>query len=123
MEELEEMKNSQQASKMLLALKRPMNTIESYMTSREDSLLKPFQTKKLNLNYAELRASQLDQTKSHILLPTTEEQSDSHTQKLKLMIQLKLKLPLEPFLTSLNSKLVMSSSPLQETILEELVLL
>jgi len=89
MEELEEMKNSQLASKMLLALKRQMNTIEYYMMLKEDLLLKLFQTMKLNLNYAELKANQLDQIKSHTLLPMMVEQLDSHTQILKLMIQLK----------------------------------
>jgi len=83
MEELEEMKNSQQDSKMLSALKRPMNTTESYMMLKEDSLLKLFQMMKLNLNYAESRASQLAQIVSHTLLHMMEEPLDSHTQKLK----------------------------------------
>jgi len=81
------MKNSQQASKMLSALKKQMNITESYMMLKEDLLLKLFQMKKLNLNYAELNQSQLDQIKSHTLLPTMVEQLDSHTLKLKLMIQ------------------------------------
>jgi len=93
------------------------------MTSKEDLLLKLFQMMKLNLNYAESRADQLDQIKSHTLSPMTVEQSDSHTQILKLMIQSRLILLLEQSLILLNSKLEMLSSPHQETTLEELVLL
>jgi len=122
-EELEEMKNSQQDSKILSALKKPMKISESYMMLKEDLLLKLFQMKKLNLNYAELNQSQLDQIKFHTLLPMMVEQLDSHILKLKLMIQLKLILPQVQSSTSLNSKLVMLSLPHQETTLEELVLL
>jgi len=65
----------------------------------------------------------LDQIKSHISSPTTEEPSDSHTQILKLMIPSKSILPPEPSLNGLNSKLVMFASPPQETTSEESELL
>lgn len=123
MEELEETKNSQQVSKMLSVLKKQEKTSEFYMTLREDSSLKLFLMKKLNLNYAELRVNKLDQIKSHTLLHMMVEQLDSHTQILKFMIQLKLILLQEQFLISLNSKLAMLSSQHQVTTLEELVLL
>jgi len=115
------MKNSQLDSKMLFQLKRPVKTSESYMMLKEDSSLNQSPLKKLNSNYAELREEKLVQIKFHMLLPTMEEPLDSHTQILKLMMLLKLILLLELLLISLNSKLVTSPSPHQETILEELV--
>lgn len=74
------------------------------MTPREDLDSTRLAQAKPNSSYAELRQEPWDQKEYPILLPTTEELSDSQIQQSKLMIPLELTLETEKSLILTNSK-------------------
>merc|ERR1711966_261633 len=89
------------------------------MTLKEDSSLNPSMITKPKPNLLNLRADPLDLTKFLMLLPTTEEPSDTPTLISMLTIPLNSISPPTPSETEFPSKSETSLILLPETILEE----
>lgn len=84
----EEISSSQSELWMSLQWLKPTKTIDCCMTWKADSLSLKSKIVKPNSNCAKLKLKPSDQTKSHMLLPMTQELLDSHTQTSVKEIQL-----------------------------------